>query len=94
MQYSYSNIPVTIFKEKDTFIAYTPVLDLATSADSFEKVKKRFEEIVALFFEELQKKGTMDDVLSSLGWIKKTQKWQPPVSVSHSIESIRVPYAN
>ena len=60
-------LPVSVFKEGKHFIAYTPVLDLSTSGKNYEEVKKRFKESVSIFFEELVKKGTMDEVLESLG---------------------------
>ena len=34
-------LPVSIFREDKHYIAYTPVLDLSTSAKSYEEVKKR-----------------------------------------------------
>ncbi|MBI4130703.1 hypothetical protein HY468_05270 [Candidatus Roizmanbacteria bacterium] len=64
------NLPVAIFKEGNTYIAHTPVLDLATSANTFEKAQQRFVEAVEIFFEELEDTGTLDEVLSSLGWRK------------------------
>ncbi len=64
------NLPVSILREGKKFVAHTPALDLSTSANSFEKVRERFNEIVNIFFEELIKKGTLDDVLRDLGWRK------------------------
>lgn len=85
------NLPVSIFREDKSFIAYTPVLDLSTSAKTFEIVKKRFEEIVQIFFEELNEKGTTEEVLTSLGWKKLEKHWSPPVEVSHKLESFQIP---
>ncbi len=62
------NILVNTFKEGDTYIAYSPMLDLSTYAGTFEKVQKRFGEAVQIFFEELDKNGTTDEVLTGLGW--------------------------
>jgi len=84
------NLPVSIFKEEDKFVAYAPVLDLSTSADTFEKVKKRFSEIVYIFFEELKEKGTLNQVLEELGWQMVKQNWFPPVLVSQESEKIQV----
>ena len=63
-------LPVSIFREGKHFIAHTPVLDLSTSGKNYEEVKKRFNEVASIFFEELVKKGTLDEVLESLGWQK------------------------
>ncbi|OGZ26815.1 MAG: hypothetical protein A2365_01280 [Candidatus Nealsonbacteria bacterium RIFOXYB1_FULL_40_15] len=84
------NLPVSILKEGDTFIAFTPALDLSTCGDTFEEAKKRFSEIVNIFFEELVKKGTLEDVLLDLGWKKFQSRWNPPVVVSQESQSITV----
>jgi len=63
-------LPVSIFKEGKHFIAYTTALDLSTSGKSYEDVKRRFDEAVRIFFEEVIEKGTVEDVLTELGWRK------------------------
>lgn len=70
-----AQLPVSIFREDKHFIAHTPVLDLSTSAKNYEEVKKRFHEVVTIFFEELAKKGTPEEVLADLGWKKIDKKW-------------------
>lgn len=62
------NLPVFIIKEGKNYIAYTPALDLSTSGKDYEEVRKRFHEIVNIFFEEIVKKGTMEEALKELGW--------------------------
>jgi D-aminopeptidase len=64
------NLPISIIKEGKSYIAYTPALDLSTSAENYEQAKKRFSEIVNIFFEEIIKKGTLENVLGDLGWRK------------------------
>jgi len=76
-----AKLPVTFIKEGKKFIAYTPVLDLSTSGDSFEQTRHRFEEVVDIFFKEVIKKGTLEDVLTDYGWTKSDRRWSPPVSV-------------
>ena len=88
------NIPVAFFKEGEIFIAYTPVLDLSTSAPTYEKAKERFDEVVQIFFEELIERGTLDEILANLGWKKVKSQWNPPISVSHDITSIAIPLSN
>lgn len=88
------NIPVTIFKEGKNFIAYSPVLDLSTSARSFSLAKKRFDEALELFFEELIDMGTVDEVLSDLGWIKQNHAWSPPLPVAHEMTSVSISLPN
>lgn len=84
-------LPVSIFKEGKYFIAYTPALDLSTSAKTYESVQKRFAEVVNIFFEEINKKGTLDEVLKDLGWQKIKRQWAPPAIVSQKLEEIRIP---
>ena len=84
------NLPVSIIKEGKSYIAYTPVLDLSTSGKNYEEVKKRFSEIVNIFFEEIIKKGTIENVLKDLGWKKVQAKWNPPVLVSQESQNIKV----
>jgi len=60
------NLVVSIFKEGNYFIAYSPALDLSTSGNSFEQVRSRFKEIANIFFEEVSKKGTLKTVLRNL----------------------------
>lgn len=86
-------VPVTIFKEGNVFIAHSPVLDIATSAHTFEKAQSRFTEAVEIFFEELIDTGTLDDVLSNLGWQKVRSKWAPPIQVYSDMQRISVPLA-
>jgi len=77
-------------REGDSYIAYTPSLDLSTYGQSYEQAKKRFEEIVNIFFGEIIENGTLDEVLSNLGWEKKESKWNPPVLISQELQTIRL----
>ena len=86
-----TQLPVSIFKEGKHFVAYTPALDLSTSGKSYDEAKTRFREIVGIFFEELVKKGTLDEVLTGLGWQKIKKQWEPPVVVSQELEKISLP---
>lgn len=85
------SLPVTIFREGKHFVAYTPVLDLSTSGKSFEEVKRRFEEAVFIFFEEIIKRETLEEVLSELGWQKVKKRWSPPVPIAQELEEFTVP---
>lgn len=60
-------IPVVIGREGKKWIAYSPHLELATSADSREEVQSRFKEIADIFMEEIIEMGTVDEVFSGLG---------------------------
>lgn len=84
-------IPVTFFKEKSAFVAYSPVLDLSTSGKTFEQAQSRFAEAADIFFEETIEHGTLDEVLASLGWTKVKQQWMPPIEVAHGLQAVCIP---
>lgn len=84
-------LPVSILKEGDSFIAFTPALDLSTVGDSFEEAQERFEEAVQIFFEEITEKGTAEEVLSDLGWQKLKEQLVPPQVVSNQTKQFTVP---
>ena len=81
-------LPVSFLKEDKRYIAYTPALDLSTSGRTYEEARERFEEAAQLFFEEISKRGTLEEVLEGLGWKRVKTVWQPPVVISQ--EPIRV----
>ena len=85
------SVPVSVFKEGDTFVAYAPTLDISTCAESLAEVHSRFTELVQIFFEELVRLGTTDEVLESLGWHKSESSWNPPMEVEHRLQSFNVP---
>ena len=83
-------IPVTIFREGDSFISYSPALDLSTTALTFEETKKRFAEAVNIFFEEIEKMGTLEKVLADLGWRKVENEWRPMTPIVHEMQQFQV----
>jgi predicted RNase H-like HicB family nuclease len=84
-----TSLPVSVLREEKRFIAYTPALDISTSGKTKKEAEQRFVEMVQIFIEELAEKGTLDRVLSDLGWKKVQKQWQPPLVVSHELASIR-----
>ena len=74
-------------------MAYSPALDLSTSASSYVKAQSRFSEATELFFEEIAEMGTLDAVLTGLGWQKVKTNWYPPVIVSNYVQPINLVYA-
>lgn len=87
-------LPVSILKEGDSFVAYTPALDLSTSGVSFEDAQKNFIEAVNIFFEELIAMGTINEVLAELGWQKDNDQFIPPIVVSNQTEKFSIPFSN
>lgn len=86
-------LSIIFLREGNRFIAHSPALDLSTSGKNFKEAKKRFDEAAEIFFEEIVKSGTINEVLGDLGWKKSNKKWQPPIIVSQESETISVPVA-
>ena len=85
------NLPVVITKQNKRFVAYTPALDIATSGKSQKEVRARFVELANIFFEEIIAAGTVNDVLSELGWRKVQKKWSPPQVISSQSIGLQMP---
>jgi predicted RNase H-like HicB family nuclease len=58
-----ATIPLCFLKEKNTFIAFSPALDLSTCGRTFDEAKKNFSEALEIFFEECLKMGTLLKIL-------------------------------
>ncbi len=84
-------LTVSIIKEGKQYIAYAPALDFSTCGKTEKQAKKRFEEAVDVFFEELVKNETLEKVLTDLGWKKKNIQWEPPTVVSTGTRTFCVP---
>ncbi len=75
------DVPVMFFREGDHMVAYCPALELSSYGKTEEKAKKAFEQAVNIFFEETERKGTLEKVLLSLGWSlrqKPSCRYEPP----------------
>ena len=75
------NLSVSILRQGKSFVAYSPALDISTCGKTETEAKKRFHELVQIFFEELAEAGTTEKVLGDLGWTKKKQEWKSPEKV-------------
>lgn len=89
-----AEIAFQIVKQGKRYIAHAPALDLSTSGKSEAEAKSRFAEIVPLFFDELMDAGTLNDVLSELGWRKNDSAphagWLPPVVTNEQMQ-VQIP---
>ncbi len=89
-----AEIAFQIVKQGKRYIAHAPALDLSTSGMSEAEAKSRFAEIVPLFFDELMDAGTLNDVLSELGWQKGTESaqngWLPPIVKNDQLQ-VKIP---
>ncbi len=84
-------IPVTILKEDNSFVAYSPALDLSTCGKTYEEARRRFGEITSIFVKETVAAGTLESVLLDLGWQKVKTRWLSPMIVGTEIGTINLP---
>jgi predicted RNase H-like HicB family nuclease len=84
-------LPISIIKQNKSFVAYCPILDISTVGKSIKDAQNKFSELSSLFFEELTAKGTLNDVLTELGWKKVQKSWNPPKIVSNLSVGIKLP---
>ena len=83
-------IPISVLKEGKNFVVYSPALDLSSSGKSYKQALARFNEAVEIFFEEIIKRGTLEEALKELGWRKVRAQWEPPLVISQDLQRIRV----
>ena len=68
-QLKIEKLPIVITKEQSGFFVIgSPVLDITTQGKDLDEAKKRFVELVLIFFEEIAEMGTAQEVLGSLSW--------------------------
>lgn len=94
MKFMDMNLGINIIKEGKSVIAYSPALDLSSSGKTEKVAKKRFGEIVRIFFSDLIKRGVFEEVMTELGWTKNVTSarlgWQPP-RIDQRCISVNVP---
>ena len=81
-------LPVSIWKEDDQFVAWTPALELSTCADDEEGLMIGFEEAVRTWFEVAVERNVLDELLEECGWEKVNNNWEchfAPASGSRSL---------
>ncbi len=84
-------LPVETFKEGDVYIANCSVLRVASHGKTEREAEKALREAMDLFFEELEKKGTLEEVLLEAGWRKvrrERREYMVPPEVHHTSFSI------
>ena len=93
-----ANLTVNISRQGKRYVAYCPALDISTSGKTETEVRRRFDELVRLFVEEIEDAGTTAEVLTELGWKKEASKgvraaeWLPPMFKSEQVP-FRIPVA-
>ena len=91
------NLPVQIIKEGKVYVAFCPALEIATQGNTLKEAQKMFHEMVGIFIDELIERGTLEKVLTDMGWKKSTRhkRWELPerqlISETHQEVSLPCP---
>jgi len=86
-----AQIPVTVMKEGDFFICYSPAFELATHGETYEDAEKAFADALKLFLASVSEKGTWGKVLHEYGWTKIHKQWTPPVVIKQESFPVKIP---
>ena len=79
MPHTHLRYDVLVFKEGDTFVAYSPQLDVSSCGETPQQAREMVKEAIALFLEELESQGILEDVLIESGFIRRQDgMWSSP----------------
>lgn len=74
-------LPLMLWKEEAGFVSFTPALDLSSCGETEGEAIKNFAQAVELFIEIAVERGTLKEILESLGWRLDSEKWIPQSEV-------------
>ena len=93
-----ANVPIQIFPEAGGYAASCAPLGVTSQGDTREEAEENLKGALGLFFEELIRAGSLDDVLMECGWAKLAagpetlERFAPPRVESRAVE-VTVPPA-
>lgn len=82
-----ADLTLRIKQEDGCYIAYCQELELSSHGRTIDEAQKHINEVLAIFFEDIIRRDTVDEVLTECGWVKvetdqdKIPKWVPPAYV-------------
>ena len=82
-----ASLSLRIKHEDDCYIAYCPELELSSYGCTIEEAQKNINEVVTIFFADIIRRDTVDEVLTECGWSKvesdeeNIPKWVPPAYI-------------
>lgn len=80
-----------VFKEGETFIAYSPKIDVSSCGNTVDEAKTKLKTAVRLFLEEAAKMGTLEDILKESGYEQvNLNRWATPRLVATEFMSVAV----
>lgn len=84
---------VQVWKERGTYVAYAPDLDVSSCGNSLREAKARLREAVELFLEESARMGTLDEILAEAGFEKQGTTFRPRRILAREEVHLAVPAA-
>jgi predicted RNase H-like HicB family nuclease len=83
-----------VFKERKTYVAHAPELDVSSCGRSKEKAEKNLIEAVRLFLEEAARMGTLEQILEEAGYTRKKHRFEGPKFVAMHSATLSLPLVN
>ena len=78
-----------VFKERETYVAYCPELDVSSCGSTVEHAKEMLRTAVRLFLDEAERMGTLGDILEEANYRKdESGRWMPPKLVLSELVSL------
>jgi predicted RNase H-like HicB family nuclease len=72
-------IPLSLWKEGDVYVSFTPALDLSTCGDTRDEAIRNMDEAAKLFFQTAEERNCLPELLESYGWeLSEDECWVPP----------------
>ena len=72
-------IPLSLWKEGDVYVSFTPALDLSTCGDTRDEAIRNINEAARLFFQTAEERNCLQELLESYGWeLTENERWRPP----------------
>lgn len=83
-----------IWKEGNTYVAFTPELDVSSCGKTPREARKNLQEAVEILLEETEKMGTINEILEESGFKKEKYnsriRWSSPKMISIGKEKVAI----
>ena len=73
---------VHIFKERNTYVAYVPALDVSSCGATDDEARRNIRDAVSGYLETSADMGTLDEILQEAGYERQGEHWRAPEFVS------------
>ncbi|GHT14235.1 hypothetical protein FACS1894170_11050 [Planctomycetales bacterium] len=72
-------IPLSLWKEGNVYVSFTPALDLSSCGDTKDDALKNISEAAALFFQTAEERDCLQELLEDFGWtLSDVGQWIAP----------------